>query len=177
MRQLLRLIGNRYGVSLGLVVAVVAIVLVAKALGGGSGGTDQVRGDPATVGPVATSFEPDDGEASPAAPLPPSTSAGAAVPTKVATDFTRAWLHHNEVSEQQWLAALTPYATKRLHEQLTGVDPAGVPASRMTGEAVLVPHDSGYAMVSIAVDSGVVTLRLLATNGRWLVDGVDWSRS
>jgi hypothetical protein len=177
MRQLLRLIGNRYGISLGLVVVVVAIVVVAKALGGGGGSGTAVHGDPVPAGPVATSFEPDDGEASPAAPLPPSTSPGAPAPTKVAADFTQAWLRHDGVSAEQWLAGLSPYATKNLHDQLTGVDPAGVPAARVTGDAALVPHDSTYAVVAIPVDSGLLTLRLLASNGRWLVDGVDWSRA
>jgi hypothetical protein len=33
-----------------------------------------------------------------------------------------------------------------------------------------------FAQVSIAVDTGTVTLELLKQSGKWLVDGVDWDR-
>lgn len=175
MRRLLRLIGNRYGVSLGLIVVVVAIVVAAKALGGGT--RAQLGGDPAPAATSTASTEPDDGEDSPPAPIAPSVSAGAADPGTVAVDFAKAWLHHDGVSAQQWYDGLAKYATANLRDQLTGVDPAGVPASTITGAATLTPHDVGYAVVTIPVDSGLLTLRMLGTSGRWLVDGVDWGRT
>jgi hypothetical protein len=175
MRRLLRLLGTRYGVSLGLVVMVVAIVLVAKALGGES--RPMVGGDPAPASSPTASFEPDDGEASPPAPIAPSVSAGASDPSAVAVAFTKAWLHHAGVSAQDWYNSLARYATDDLRSELTDVDPAGVPASSITGNATLTPHDVGYAVVTVPVDSGVVTLRMLGTDGRWLVDGVDWTRT
>ena len=175
MRRLLRLIGTRYGVSLGLVVVVVAIVLVAKALGGES--RPMVGGDPVPAGSPSGSFEPDDGEDSPPAPVAPSVSAGAPDPSAVAVAFTQAWLHHAGVSAQDWYDGLARYATSSLRNELTGVDPAGVPASTITGTATLTPHDVGYAVVTVPVDSGTLTLRMLGTNGRWLVDGVDWTRT
>jgi hypothetical protein len=175
MRRLLRLIGNRYGVSLGLVVMVVAIVLVAKGFSGGS--QPGPGGEPAPGASVTASYEPDDGEDSPPPPVTPSVSPGAPGPTTVAVDFAKAWLHHDGVSAQQWFDGQARYATADLKTQLSGVDPAAVPASTMTGEAALVPHDAGYAVVTIPVDSGVLTLRMLGVKGRWLVDGVDWERT
>ena len=59
----------------------------------------------------------------------------------------------------------------------TVADLAGVPAERMTGTAVLQDRGASYVEAASPVDSGTVRLRLLATNGRWLVDGVDWERS
>jgi hypothetical protein len=69
------------------------------------------------------------------------------------------------------------YMTDRLAGELTGVDPAGVPASRVTGKVTLIDHATTFVDASIPVDSGIVTLRLLATAGTWLVDGVDWTRT
>ncbi len=175
MRRLLRLLGNRYGVSLTLVVVVVVIVLGARGFSGGGGALPEDA--PANGSAATASYEPDDGEDTPAAPVTPSTSPGAADPVAVATQFAQAWLHHDGVTAQQWYDGLAPYATKDLQGQLTGVDPGGVPASRITGAATLVPHDSAYAEVNVPVDSGLLTLRLVASSGRWLVNGVDWGRS
>lgn len=175
MRRLLRLIGSRYGISLAAVVVVAAIVLVARALGGGD--RPPPTGDPDQRGAATASYEPDDGEDSPAPVESPSTSPGAADPTAVALAFAQAWLHHDGVSSQQWFDGLAKYVTDDLREQLTGVDPAGVPANSVTGDPTLAAGDRAYAQVTIPVDSGVLSLRLLATNGRWLVDGVDWERS
>lgn len=177
MRRLLRLLGNRYGVSAALVVVVLAIVVVAKGFSGG-GTRPWTSSNAPDAGPTATaSYEPNDGEDTPAPALSPSVSPGAAGPTTIAVDFAKAWLHHEGVSSADWLTGLAPYATADLRGQLTDVDPAGVPASTITGDPTLVPHDIGYAVVLIPVDSGQLTLRLLATAGRWLVDGVDWGRT
>ncbi len=175
MRRLLRLVGNRYGVSLAVIVMIAAIVLVARAVGGGS--RPMLGGEPVSAASATGSSEPDDGQDSPDPVLAPSVSPGAADPTTVAVAFTRAWLHHAGVSADDWYAGLSPYVTADLRDQLSGVDPAGVPASSITGSPQLTPHDVGYAVVTVPVDSGSVTLRMLGTGGRWLVDGVDWSRS
>src|SRR3954452_1329319 len=177
MRRLLRLLGNRYGISAALVVVVLVIVVAAKGFSGGGPRpwTGSNGGEPRASARV--SFEPDDGEDTPAPALAPSVSPGAADPSAVALDFAKAWLHHQGVNAADWLAGLSGYATADLREQLTGVDPEGVPASTITGDAALVPHDVGYAVVVIPVDSGQLTLRLVGTGGRWLVDGVDWGRT
>jgi hypothetical protein len=94
----------------------------------------------------------------------------------VATKFATAWLRHTGVTQQQWWSGLKPYATEALLAKLKETDPAGVPAERMTGPAVVQNRDVSYVDVSIPLNSGQLKLRLLATNGRWLVDGVDWER-
>jgi hypothetical protein len=47
----------------------------------------------------------------------------------------------------------------------------------MTGPAVVQNRAAQFVEVTLPVDSGTVRLRLLSTNGRWLVDGVDWERA
>jgi hypothetical protein len=121
--------------------------------------------------------EGDDGEGSPPPEARPVTSPGAPNPEDVATSFATAWLNHRGVDSTGWLAGLRPHATGRLAEKLSGTDPAGVPADRLAGAPQLVPHGESFVEVNLPVDSGMLRLRLIAENGRWLVDGVDWERT
>ena len=177
MRQALRLLGNRYGAAVALVVVIGIIVGVGKLVGGRSetppfsGGTGNVASASPTV-----SQPPDDGLDSAPPPPAPSTSPGAADPQTVATDFTQAWLNHNGVTEAQWHSAVAKYATPALSQKLAGVDPAGVPANKIAGALTITDRAQSYVDITIPLDSGALTLRLIATNGRWLVDGVDWQR-
>ncbi|HLL68114.1 MAG TPA: hypothetical protein VK453_20715 [Micromonosporaceae bacterium] len=176
MRHVLRLISTRYGIALALCAV---LLLVIGAFRGVAGSTDAEP--PAPL--IATSSQPsvdpsavDDGEVEHVDPPAPSLSAGAPDPATVATKFAEAWLRHTGVSADRWLADLTPYATQALVAKLGGVDPAGVPADRMTGGVSINARDPALMEASIPVDSGTLRLRLLADKGRWRVDGVDWER-
>jgi hypothetical protein len=41
----------------------------------------------------------------------------------------------------------------------------------------LTNRSATFVEASMPLDTGTVRLRLLATNGRWLVDGVGWERT
>jgi len=62
-------------------------------------------------------------------------------------------------------------------ERLKGVDPAGVPASRTTGDSTIVDQEPTYLEIAIPLDAGTLSLRVVPVDGRWLVDGVDWQRT
>jgi hypothetical protein len=178
MRQALRLLGTRYGAALGLVLLIAIVVAAGKVVGGGSGlpvigsGPDSVATPTATQSPI-----PDDGDLASSAPAPaPSTSPGAPDPKTVATNFTRAWLNHTGVSATQWHTGVARYATPTLSTKLDGVDPAGVPANQITGDVTLIDHAESYVDATVPLDNGLLTLQLVATHGRWLVDTVDWQR-
>jgi hypothetical protein len=177
MRPILRLLGTRYGMALVLTVLVLAVVGVMRGVAG------SYRAAPygPAIGPSPVdSIDPTAGNDSlliPESPSPPVTSPGAAEPTTVATSFLKAWLAHTGVTPEQWRASFAKYATTALRDKLKGTDPAGVPAERITGSVVLQDRGASYVEAAIPVDSGTVRLRLLATNGRWLVDGVDWERA
>jgi hypothetical protein len=181
MRQVLRLIGNRYGAALVLLFLIAVVVGFGKLVGHARTGSDSGPVAPAPVVVTATtaSPEPDDGNVDiepTGSPIAPSISPGAAPAQTVAVNFTKAWLHHTGVSSTQWFQGLSKYATKSLQEKLNGVDPAGVPAEKMAGDPTIVDQESSYVDISIPLDAGTITLRLIAANGRWLVDGVDWQR-
>lgn len=168
---------SRVVLALALAVVVLAIVGVARLVAGPAEPDESYRG--ARPGPLVTvdATAGDDGVAA-AVPRPSlSVSPGAAPPESVARAFATAWLDHRGVSAERWQATLRPHCTSALAEKLSGVDPAIVPADRLTGEPVLVPQADGLVDVTIAVDSGKLRLRLVAPSGRWLVDGVDWERA
>jgi hypothetical protein len=176
--QVLRLLGSRYVLAVLLVLGIGTIVVIGRALGGPhtpSGVTAAAPSGVPTVAPGAS--EADDGLDTVETPPPPSTSPGATPPDKLATEFLTTWLRHTNVTPDTWFAGMRRYMTDKLAGELTGVDPAGVPASRITGKVTLIDHDVTFVEASIPVDSGIVTLRLLATGGTWLVDGVDWTRT
>jgi len=177
VRTVLRLLGTRYGAAVALLVLIALVVGVGKLVGGSR--PDQA---PLGSGTVINSPSPnpsrlgDDGVGEPPSPPPPSTSPGATDPSTVAMDFTQKWLHHDGVTADQWLAALRPYATKALQDRLSGVDPLTVPASKVAGAATATDRSQSYVDVVIPLDSGALTLGLTSTDGRWLVDSVDWQR-
>lgn len=61
---------------------------------------------------------------------------------------------------------------------LRTVDPARVPAARVTGRPVAVRAPAGGAAAyEVATDAGTLTVTLAAVDGRWRVTGNDFVRS
>lgn len=166
---------------LGLAVVLASVVLIAvgigRAIGARDPGSATVQAGSGAQTPVTAPSGEDDGvEGGPSVqPAEPSLAPGAAEPLKVASQFIQAWLR-SQLSAEQWQTGLRPYATPALAAKMSGVDPAGVPAQRTTGEPKLLRQSAGAAAVTVAVDSGTVELRMVVVDGKWLVDGVDWSR-
>jgi hypothetical protein len=176
-----RVLGTRYGIALLLAAVVFGVVGIGQLVGpaGPAGGglrpdttADAGAGSGVAVNPSAG----DDGERS-APPTPqPVTSPGATAPERVAELFAAAWIDHRGVDAAGWLTRLRPYATPALADKLSGADPAGVPAERITGSARLAARGESYVEVAVPVDSGLLHLHLVGTDGRWSVDTVDWER-
>lgn len=167
---------SRMGVALLLALVVLGVVGVARAFSG-AGGDDPGARAPVRPLVTATSTIADDGLLVPAATPSPLHSPGAAPPEAVAKAFASDWVTHTGVSMATWHSRLREHLTPALATELSGVDPVVVPADRLTGEPVLIPRGSTVVEVVIPVDSGKLRLRLVAPDGRWLVDGVDWERA
>jgi len=171
-----RVFRSRWGVGLVIAIVVLAVVGLGRLFAGSSTGSPVISA--ASSEPAVTANpSDDDGVISSEAPPAPVTSRGRAQPEAVAYAFASAWVDHKNVSAKEWHDGLVPNATKHLSDQLNGVDPAGVPASRVLGRPGLVPVNSTLVNAVINVDSGKLTLRLVSPNGHWLVDGIDWDRS
>jgi hypothetical protein len=173
MRDLLRRIGLRYGIGLGIVVVVAVIIVVARIGSGPTGSLVRSGTDRGLV--PSSSPAPDDGVVGLPTPQPPSTSPGAVTPQAVAMSFATAWLHTDGVPAAAWRATLHPMSTARLDGELADADPQTVPAQRLTGPVALTDHASTYAQARVPTDAGTLILSLLATSGRWRVDAIDWN--
>jgi hypothetical protein len=154
-----------------LVLVIAAVVIVSRLVGSSApipGSFGQPHFEVPTVGPSAG----DDGQT--------AETASAAVDHEqiraAASTFTEIWLRRS-LSADAWHAALAPLCTQTLAQSLTGVDPSGVPATRMVGEPTVTLRSDVYALVTVPVDSGTVELGLLTQGGRWLVDTLDWQRT
>jgi len=127
---------------------------------------------PSTTGPSGSASSP--------APVPSTTPATSAVPaaptnesvTRLATAFAQAWSSSGR-SQQEWNGGIRPFVTPALAAGLAQTDPARVPATKVTGEAVLLTGSATSTQVKVPTDGGsiVVTLRR-ASSGPWLVSDV-----
>src|SRR5436309_10061793 len=161
MRQVLRLIGNRYGAAATILFVIAVVVVFGKLVGGSRTGADlgTDSGPPVTsisTGTTSTTSPgPDDGLAlGPDTSAAPSPSAGAANAETVAVDFTKAWLNHHGINAANWHKGVAKYSTKTLADRLEGVDPGAVQADQMTGSAKVANHESAYVEVTISLVAG-----------------------
>jgi len=177
-RSLTGIFRSRWGVGLVLAFLVLAVVGIGRLFADDSSGTPLVdSGSPVPTPTLSVNPNDEDSVISPAPPPSPSTSPGTAQPEAVAYAFAAAWADHENVSAKAWHDRLVPNATKDLSDQLADTDPADVPAKRVVGRPELVPVGEGLVNAIVRVDSGKLTLRLIAPEGRWLVDGIDWDDS
>ncbi|MEV1329559.1 hypothetical protein AB0J20_08270 [Micromonospora costi] len=171
-----RVLRSRLGIALALAVVVFGIVGAARLVAGPvdpTFGLSQRPSEPITTVDPTTG---DDGVIS-APPAPsPVTRPGALTPEKTAERFVTAWLGGPGVTAEQWHAGLRPLSTPELTEKLAGADPAEVPARRMVEPPTLRPRVETFVEVVVPLDSGRLRLELVAPDGRWLVDAVDWEQ-
>ncbi|MEU8000860.1 hypothetical protein AB0B66_06850 [Catellatospora sp. NPDC049111] len=162
-------------VALGLAGVVAVIVALGKLFGDAAPPVTSSVQPPVAVPSVVDPHEGDDGliQIDPT-PSPMKASNGPQA-LSVATKFAQQWIKHDRKADA-WLDSLRPHSTETLVAELDGVDPAGVPANRITGPARMEALADAFVEVVIPIDAGLLRLRLVATQGRWLVDGIDWER-
>lgn len=167
---------SRWGVAIVIVAIIAAVIGIGRLFSDGEANRPSLSsGSPAP----AISIDPsdDDSVVDSDPPPGPSTSPGRAQPETVAYAFASAWSNHKGVTPKAWRDRLLPNSTKTLAKELDGVDPAGVPADRVTGRPSLVPVGATVVNAVVTMDSGKLNLRLVSPDGHWLVDGIDWDGS
>ena len=90
---------------------------------------------------------------------------------EVAAAFTAAWARRGTAAAQ-WRTDLVPYTTPEYQRRLATVDPARIPATRVTGPAVVKHVDTTSATVEIPTDGGRVEVRLTRKSATWRVTDV-----
>lgn len=95
----------------------------------------------------------------------------------VAAGFAAAWAR-SDLPASRWWPAVAAYCDEDFARSLRTVDPALVPASRVTGRptAAQTPRD-GRAVFEVPTDAGTLTVRLAGVGGRWRVTDNDFRRA
>ncbi|MEC3981927.1 hypothetical protein [Amycolatopsis sp. H20-H5] len=170
-------------VVLAVLVTTVGIVLP-KAVGRPPTGLSAPR--PTT----STSFAPRPGLGTATAPATPPTSSlptrlsttptpMSAVPNqdaiRVAKQWAAAWVNHPAgVTNAQWLEGMRPYTTEEyLTAVLSTVDPANVPATKVTGEPSIGTSYTASMQLVIPTDGPKVSITVVSTNEGWRVADYD----
>lgn len=162
----------RTALALGLLLVVALVVAVGKLVGG----QERPAAAPDGTTPLST-VDPSSGNDS-VVDLVPTPTLGEARSAEVlaaANHFAELWIDHDRPAKA-WRDSLAPFCTRTLAGELSGVDPASVPADRITGAASLEVHADATVDVIIPIDAGRLRLRMVAQQNKWLVDGIDWER-
>ncbi|GAA3439464.1 hypothetical protein [Kutzneria kofuensis] len=103
-------------------------------------------------------------------PAPPSPQA-----LDVALKWVKAWVNHPVgITNSQWLEQLKPYTTDEFLPQMASVDPANVPASKVTGAAVSVDSTTSSVVADVSTDGGTIQVTVITTpNQGWRVSKYD----
>ncbi|WP_018832178.1 hypothetical protein [Salinispora tropica] len=176
IEQLLtRMFRSRVGVALALGVVVVGVIgttrLVAGAEEPGSGLSNRPERPITTVHPTVG----DDGLIDTRSPTP-VTRPGEATPEQITDRFVTAWRGQPGMTAERWHAGLRPLATPALAEQLAGVDPVDVPTGEVADTATVTARSETVVEARVPFDTGRLRLELVAPDGRWRVDAVDWEQ-
>ncbi|WP_434740665.1 hypothetical protein [Micromonospora sp. SH-82] len=96
---------------------------------------------------------------------------------RVVVAFAAAWVR-SDLSAGQWWEGVADSCDPDFAQTLRTVDPEQVPATRVTGRPVArtKPTD-GRAVYDVPTDSGTLTVRVAAVDGRWRVTGNDFVRT
>lgn len=132
-----------------------------------------------TVEPSSTPADPGpsaDSTTAPAAPVQPSHVPDATEQALVvAREFMARWVNHPAgMTSQQWAAQLAQYVIPEYRVVLESVDPANIPATRVTGAPVPTTATASVVEADVPTDGGVVHLVVLLQPDRtWLVRSYD----
>ncbi|OXM67198.1 hypothetical protein [Amycolatopsis vastitatis] len=102
-------------------------------------------------------------------PVPPNEDA-----LRVAKQWAAAWVNHPAgITSAQWLAQLKPFTTDEYLPVMQTVDPANIPATKVTGEPVVGTSYSSSVQLTIPTDGPKLAITVVSTNAGWRVANYD----
>ncbi|UJW33164.1 hypothetical protein L3Q67_05055 [Saccharothrix sp. AJ9571] len=164
------------------VLMIAAGVLIPKVIG---------DNNPRTGRAGQISVNPDDGKAAApggssrttSGPLPTRLSEPRESPTtappngdamRVAEQFAAAWVNHPQgITNEQWLAGLKPFSTDEFLPTMSTVDPANIPATRITGQPVPLTSLTSSLEAEVPTDGPKLSITVVSTNVGWRVSALD----
>jgi hypothetical protein len=169
----------RLGLSAVLLFAVVVGTVAAIGAVRGTRDTTVASDATATALPAApgTAAAPAATVLPPVAPLTPRSlpvSAAPAPALSVAARWTGAWVDHPPgVPAQKWVDGLRPFTTDEYLGVLVGVDPANIPATRVTGEPRATKVAARSVQVTVPTNALTLDVLVVLTDDGWRVAGYD----
>ncbi|MEU0793206.1 hypothetical protein ABZ342_24295 [Amycolatopsis sp. NPDC005961] len=148
-------------------------------------GKPQAKASPTTGTTTSVTATPPPGVAAPVptANLPTRLSAPLATPTtaapngdavRVAKEWAAAWVDHPAgITSDQWLAKLKPFTTEEYLPVMSSVDPANIPATKVTGEPVVGTSYTSSVQLTIPTDGPKLAITVVNTNAGWRVADYD----
>ena len=160
-------------------IGVVALVVAATIGIGATNGPVSLRGGAqptpsVAAGPVAA---PAPALLPPVQELEPTTlpvSAAPAAALQVASRWARAWVRPPDgTTAARWLDGLRSTTTDEYLGVLAGVDPANIPATKVTGAAKAVTVAPRSLRVQVPTDTLTLVITVVDTDSGWRVSGYD----
>lgn len=167
----------------GTAVAVIALIVAIGIV------VPQLLGNPNRSGPEPVRIQDPGASSSPtsagSSPAPMSTRLTAPLlqPTSAAPDpaalqtakqWATAWATHPAgMTNAQWLEALRPLTTEEYLPEMSTVDPANIPATRVTGEPTVTKSYTSSVEVLVPTDGPKLSITVAKTPSGWLVTGYD----
>jgi hypothetical protein len=126
---------------------------------------------PGVAAPVPTSNLP----TRLSAPLAtPTTAAPNGDAVRVAKEWAAAWVDHPAgITSEQWLAKLKPFTTEEYLPVMASVDPANIPATKVTGEPSVGTSYTSSVQLTIPTDGPKLAITVVNTNAGWRVADYD----
>ena len=141
---------------------VLAMLLAAGCTSRTTGAPAPQASSPPAVTPRADMLPDPDGV------LPTRSTAADPAAAATATRFVARWARP-DLPAAQWRADVRPYAVPAYADLLDTVDPANVPATRITTPARVVTTTPERAEVDVGTDAGVLRVVCVRHGQRWLV--------
>lgn len=168
LRSPVHLLASVLGVA--LVAVVVAFLLPNSPNGGRAGGSGPALTTSTLTTASATESTQQTRLTRPAET--PSSAPPDPAAVQVAESWARAWVDHpNGITNDKWLDGLRPYTTDEYVPVMRSVDPANVPAAKVTGAARVKSSYTRSAEIDVPTDGGELQLSLIKTPQGWRVAG------
>ena len=148
-------------------------------------GKPQAKASPTTgtTTSVTATTAPGVAASVPTSNLPTRLSAPLATPTtaapngdavRVAKEWAAAWVDHPAgITSDQWLAKLKPFTTEEYLPVMASVDPANIPATKVTGEPTVGTSYTSSVQLTIPTDGPKLAITVVNTNAGWRVADYD----
>jgi hypothetical protein len=167
-----------------LTIGIIVPQLTGSGDGGGSGAAAETTASTtATTTPDGTTSEGGGGSSGstggatsdlptrlPSPTQKPTAAPPSAAALKVATAWGKAWVDHPKgTTNDKWVDGLRPYTTEEYLVEMSTVDPANIPATKVTGPPVPKQSYTSSVTANLPTDGGTIAITVIDTPQGWRV--------